>query len=445
METNFITSVGALFGNIDFLPFTISALSGLLVLVVLLGLSAVISGSEVALFSLEPTEIELLKSNKKRSAQLILKLLSDPEQLLASILVGNNFINIAIVLLTANISDSLISFGEAKTFQFIFQTVLITFLLLLFGDIIPKIYAAHYPKSFALKLSPFIDILGKVTKPINYILIRSTAFVNKRMNKHRRVLSIDEISKALKLANHEDLSDDNEILEGIVKFGSKSVSEIMHSRLDMVVVDFDSNFNEVLEIIRTSGFSRMPVYSETLDQIKGILYIKDLLAHITKGESFKWQTLIRLPFFVPETKKIDDLLEEFQKSKVHLAIVVDEFGGTSGLVTLEDILEEIVGDIADEFDVEEKSFTKIGPNEFLFDGKTLLNDFYKIVDLEDDIFKDVKGDADTLAGLILELTGEFPVLNETVLCKNFTFEIEAVDRRRIKEIRVLINRVADKK
>ncbi len=445
METNFITSVGALFGNIDFLPFTISALSGLLVLVVLLGLSAVISGSEVALFSLEPKEIELLKSNKRRSAQLILKLLSDPEQLLASILVGNNFINIAIVLLTANISDSLISFGDAKTFQFIFQTVLITFLLLLFGDIIPKIYAAHYPKSFALKLSPFIDILGKVTKPINYILIRSTAFVNKRMNKHRRVLSIDEISKALKLANHEDLSDDNEILEGIVKFGSKSVSEIMHSRLDMVVVDFDSNFNEVLEIIRTSGFSRMPVYSETLDQIKGILYIKDLLAHITKGESFKWQTLIRLPFFVPETKKIDDLLEEFQKSKVHLAIVVDEFGGTSGLVTLEDILEEIVGDIADEFDVEEKSFTKIGPNEFLFDGKTLLNDFYKIVDLEDDIFEDVKGDADTLAGLILELTGEFPVLNETVLCKNFTFEIEAVDRRRIKEIRVLINRVADKK
>jgi gliding motility-associated protein GldE len=445
LETNFITSVGALFGNIDFLPFTISALSGLLVLVVLLGLSAVISGSEVALFSLEPKEIELLKSNKRRSAQLILKLLSDPEQLLASILVGNNFINIAIVLLTANISDSLISFGDAKTFQFIFQTVLITFLLLLFGDIIPKIYAAHYPKSFALKLSPFIDILGKVTKPINYILIRSTAFVNKRMNKHRRVLSIDEISKALKLANHEDLSDDNEILEGIVKFGSKSVSEIMHSRLDMVVVDFDSNFNEVLEIIRTSGFSRMPVYSETLDQIKGILYIKDLLAHITKGESFKWQTLIRLPFFVPETKKIDDLLEEFQKSKVHLAIVVDEFGGTSGLVTLEDILEEIVGDIADEFDVEEKSFTKIGPNEFLFDGKTLLNDFYKIVDLEDDIFEDVKGDADTLAGLILELTGEFPVLNETVLCKNFTFEIEAVDRRRIKEIRVLINRVADKK
>jgi gliding motility-associated protein GldE len=437
--------LGALFGNIDFLPFTISALSGLLVLIILLGLSALVSGSEVALFSLEPKDIELLKSNKKRSAQLILKLLSDPEQLLASILVGNNFINIAIVLLASHISDSLISFGDAKTFQFIFQTVIITFLLLLFGEIIPKVYAAHYPKSFALKISPFIDILGKVTKPINYILIRSTSFVNRRMNKHRRMLSIDEISKALKLANHEDLSDDKEILEGIVKFGSKSVSEIMHSRLDMVVVDFDADFNEVLEIIRTSGYSRMPVYAETLDQVKGILYIKDLLPHITKGVSFKWQTLIRLPFFVPETKKIDDLLEEFQKSKVHLAIVVDEFGGTSGLVTLEDILEEIVGDIADEFDVDEKSFTKLGPNEYLFDGKTLLNDFYKIVDLEDDIFDEVKGDADTLAGLILELTGEFPELSEKVLYKNFTFQIEAIDRRRIKEIKIVINISAHKK
>ena len=444
METNFVTSVGALFGNIDFLPFTVSALSGLLVLLILLGLSAVVSGSEVALFSLEPKDIETLKTNKKRSAQRILKLLSDPEQLLASILVGNNFINIAIVLLAAHISSSLISFGDAKTFEFIFQTVIITFLLLLFGEIIPKVYAAHYPKNFALKIAPFIDIMGKITKPINYILIHSTSFVNKRMSKHRRVLSIDEISKALKLANHEDLSDDKDILEGIVKFGSKSVSEIMHSRLDMVVVDFGSNFSEVLEIIRTAGYSRIPVYSGTLDQVTGVLYIKDLLPHITKGAIFKWQTLIRAPFFIPETKKIDDLLEEFQKSKVHLAIVVDEFGGTSGLVTLEDILEEIVGDIADEFDVEEKFYTQLGTNEFLFDGKTLLNDFYKIVDCEDNVFEEFKGDADTLAGLILELTGEFPELHEKVLCKNFTFQIEALDRKRIKEIKVLINRMPEK-
>ncbi|MEK7718397.1 MAG: gliding motility-associated protein GldE, partial [Bacteroidota bacterium] len=435
---------GALFGNIDFMPFTVSALSGLLVLVVLLGLSALVSGSEVALFSLEPKDIEALKSNKKRSAQRILKLLSDPEQLLASILVGNNFINIAIVLLASHISSSLISFGDAKTFEFIFQTVIITFLLLLFGEIIPKVYAAHYPKNFALKIAPFIDILGKITKPVNYILIHSTSFVNKRMSKHRRVLSINEISKALKLANHEDLSDDKDILEGIVKFGSKSVSEIMHSRLDMVVVDFSSNFSEVLEIIRTAGYSRIPVYAGTLDQIKGVLYIKDLLPHITKGATFKWQTLIRAPFFIPETKKIDDLLEEFQKSKVHLAMVVDEFGGTSGLVTLEDILEEIVGDISDEFDVEEKFYTRLGANEYLFDGKTLLNDFYKVVGCEDNVFEVVKGDADTLAGLILELTGEFPELHEKVLYMNFTFQIEALDRRRIKEIKILINKMPEK-
>ncbi len=444
LETNFFTSVGALFGNIEFLPFTVNALSGLLVLVLLLGLSALISGSEVALFSLEPKEIESLKSNKKRSAQLILKLLSNPEQLLASILVGNNFVNIAIVLLASHISTSLLSFGEARTFEFIFQTVIITFLLLLVGEIIPKVYAAHFPKNFALKLSPFIYILGKITKPINYLLIHSTSFVNKRLNKHRRELSIDEISKALKLANHEDLTDDKEILEGIVKFGSKSVSEIMHSRMDMVVVDFNSDFIAVLGIIRDSGYSRIPVFAGTLDEIRGILYIKDLLAHLTKGISFKWQQLIRPPFFIPETKKIDDLLEEFQKSKVHLAIVVDEFGGTSGLVTLEDILEEIVGDIADEFDVEERFFTKLGPSEYLFDGKTLLNDFYKVVDCEDDVFEDFKGDADTLAGLILELTGEFPELHEIVPCKNFTFQIEALDRRRIKEIRVRINQTTDK-
>ena len=444
LETNFFTSVGALFGNIEFLPFTVNALSGLLVLMLLLGLSALISGSEVALFSLEPKEIESLKSNKKRSAQLILKLLSNPEQLLASILVGNNFVNIAIVLLASHISSSLISFGEAKTFEFIFQTVIITFLLLLVGEIIPKVYAAHFPKNFALKISPFIYLLGKITKPINYLLIHSTSFVNKRMNKHRRELSIDEISKALKLANHEDLTDDKEILEGIVKFGSKSVSEIMHSRMDMVVADFNSDFSVVLGTIRDSGYSRIPVYAGSLDEIRGILYIKDLLPHLTKGISFKWQQLIRPPFFIPETKKIDDLLEEFQKSKVHLAIVVDEFGGTSGLVTLEDILEEVVGDIADEFDVEERFFTKLGPNEYLFDGKTLLNDFYKVVDCEDDVFEEIKGDADTLAGLILELTGEFPELHEVVPCKNFTFQIEALDRRRIKEIKVRISQTKEK-
>ncbi|HWS00460.1 MAG TPA: gliding motility-associated protein GldE [Prolixibacteraceae bacterium] len=445
METNLITSSGALFGNIEFFPLTINALAGLLVLVILLMLSGWISGSETAFFSLEPGDTDSLKHNKKRPSQLILKLLSDPGQLLASILAGKTFLNIAFVLLAARVTDSLISFGDAGTFELIFRVAVILLCILLFGEIIPKAYAARHPLSYALKCAPFIDFLGKMTRPVSSMLTGSNSYVTRRMQMHMRARSFGQISKALKNSAHEDLTDDQEILEGIVKFGSKSVSEIMRSRLDMVVVDFKSNFSEVMEIIRVSDYSRIPVFSGTLDQVRGILYIKDLLPHISKGISFKWQQLIRPPFFIPETKKIDDLLEEFQKAKVHLAIVVDEFGGTSGLVTMEDILEEIVGDIADEFDIEEKFYTQLGPGEYLFDGKTLLNDFYKIVECDDHIFEDVKGEADTLAGLILELTGEFPEPHEIVPCKNFTFQIEAIDRRRIREIKVLINGKTDKK
>jgi gliding motility-associated protein GldE len=439
LETSGYPPPEALSGNIEFLPFTIETLAGLLVLIVLLLISGLISGSEVALFSLEPKEIESLKSSKKRQAQLVIHLLSIPERLLASILVGNNFVNIAIVLLAAHISDSVIDFSTAPTLGFIFQTVIITFLILLFGEIIPKIYAAHYSKKLALKLAPAINFLENITRPLNYVLIHSTSFVNKRMAKHKRNISIDEISKALKLTNHAELSEDKEILEGIVTFGSKSVNEIMRSRLDVISLDVHSDFEEVLQVIRESGYSRIPVYSGSLDNVRGILYIKDLLPHISKSASFRWQQLMRPPFFIPETKKIDDLLEEFQKSKVHMAIVIDEFGGTSGLVTLEDILEEIVGNIEDEFDVEERFYTKISPNEYVFDGKTLLNDFYKVLDIQDDLFEDVRGDADTLAGLILELTGEFPNVNEKVKCKHFIFEIDSIDTRRIKKVKVTIN------
>lgn len=439
METSGYPPPEALSGKIEFLPFTIETLAGLLVLLVLLVISGLISGSEVALFSLEPKEIDSLKSSKKRQAQLVIHLLSIPERLLASILVGNNFVNIAIVLLAAHVSDSLIDFSNIPTLGFIFQIVIITFLILLFGEIIPKIYAAHYSFKVALKLSPMNDLLEKITRPINYILIHSTSFVNKRMAKHKRNISIDEISKALKLTHHSELSEDKEILEGIVTFGSKSVSEIMRSRLDVVSIEVQSDFEEVLHVIRVSGYSRIPVYSGSLDNVRGILYIKDLLPHISKGASFRWQLLMRPPFFIPETKKIDDLLEEFQKSKVHMAIVIDEFGGTSGLVTLEDILEEIVGNIEDEFDIEEWFFTKINQNEYVFDGKTLLNDFYKVLDIQDDLFEDVRGEADTLAGLILELTGEFPNVNEKIKCKYFIFEIDSIDTRRIKKIRVTVN------
>lgn len=435
METFFET----LSGDIGFNHFTSETFTGLFIVLVLLAISALISGSEVALFSLEPKEIKELKSNKKRSAALVIKLLSEPEQLLAALLVGNNFVNIAIVLLTAHITNSLIDFSLVPTFGFIFKTVFITSLILLFGEIVPKVYAAHYPKKLAIRMSAFINVLVVITRPINFLLINSTSFVNKRLLKYKKNLSIDEISKALQLTNHLDISDDKEILEGIVKFGNKGVNEIMRSRLDVISIDIHSNFEHVLQIIKESGYSRIPVFSGTLDDVRGILYIKDLLPYLDKSAAYRWQPLMRQPFFVPETKKIDDLLEDFQKSKVHMAIVVDEFGGTSGLVTLEDILEEIVGDIADEFDEDESLFTQISDFEYLFDGRAMLNDFCKVLDFEDDIFDDIRGEADTLAGLILELKGEFPLLHEKLKCKNFTFEVEGVNTRRISKIKVTIH------
>ena len=439
METDAVSFLDTLNGEIGYNHFTSETLTGIIILIVLLTISALISGSEVALFSLEPKEIKDLKLNKKRSAGLVIKLLSEPEQLLAAILVGNNFANISIVLLTAHITNSLIDFSNTPTLGFIFNTVIITSLILLFGEIIPKVYAAHYPKTLALKVSSIINVLVIITKPVNFLLINSTSFVNKRLIKYKKNLSIDEISKALQLTDHLDISDDKEILEGIVKFGSKGVNEIMRSRLDVTTIEIHSNFEKVLQLIKESGYSRIPVYAETLDDVRGILYIKDLLPFLNKSAAYRWQPLMRQPFFVPETKKIDDLLEDFQKSKVHMAIVVDEFGGTSGLVTLEDILEEIVGDIADEFDVEETLFTQISQDEYLFDGRAMLNDFCKELDLENDIFDDVRGEADTLAGLILELKGEFPMLHEKLNCKNFTFEVEEVDTRRIIKIRVKIH------
>ncbi len=438
METDAVSFFETLSGDIGYNHFTSETLTSLFIVIALLAISALISGSEVALFSLEPKEIKDLKSNKKRSAGLVIKLLSEPEQLLAAILVGNNFVNIAIVLLTAHITNSLIDFSLVPTLGFIFNTIFITSIILLFGEIIPKVYAAHYSKALAIRVSSFINILVIITRPVNFLLINSTSFVNKRLIKYKKNLSIDEISKALQLTDHLDISDDKGILEGIVKFGNKSVNEIMRSRLEVTSIDIHSNFDRVLQIIKDSGYSRIPVFSGTLDDVRGILYIKDLLPYLDKSVAYRWQPLMRQPFFVPETKKIDDLLEDFQKSKVHMAIVVDEFGGTSGLVTLEDILEEIVGDIADEFDEDESLFTKISEFEYLFDGKAMLNDFCKVFDLEDDIFDDIRGEADTLAGLILELKGEFPMLHEKLNCKNFTFEVEGVNTRRITKIKVTI-------
>jgi putative hemolysin len=438
LETEPLPILTAIYWNIQFHPFTAGVAISLLVIAILLVFSALISGSEVAYFSLSPAEKHKISRTTSKKSSYIQKNLESPEQLLATILVANNFVNVGIVILSSFTVDSIVDFTNEPILGFIIQVVIISFVILLFGEIIPKVYSTHHAMKFARFIAIPLHYTIKVLKPINSILIFSTSFLNSRIHAYNNHISVDELSQALELTSQTELKDDSEILKGIVKFGNKSVAEIMRSRVDVVSVDIDTSYSKIMTLITETGFSRIPVFSDSFDNIKGILYIKDLLPHVLKGASFRWQSIIRPPFYVPETKKIDDLLEEFQKNKVHMAIVVDEYGGTSGIVTLEDVLEEIVGEITDEFDEEEKFYTKISENKYLFDGKTMLNDFYKIIRSEDTIFDDVKGEADTLAGLILELKGEIPVKNDTIICKNYVFTIEAVDNRRIKQIKVEI-------
>lgn len=410
-----------------------------MVLVILLLFSALISGSEVAYFSLSPGDKH--KLTKSRRDSKVLRNLRSPERLLATILVANNFVNIGIVILGAFITSRIFDFTGSPVQEFVIQAVLITFILLLFGEVLPKVYATHYPLAFARYMAYPLEVLAGVFRPLNAILIGSTNFVNKRLQKRQKNdISMDEISQALVLTSENEISDEKEILEGIVKFGNKSVAEIMRPRVDVVSLEVRLRFDEVLDIINQTGYSRLPVYSESFDNVKGILFIKDLLPYTENGVDFNWQSLLRPPFYVPETRKIKALLEDFQKNKVHMAVVVDEYGGSSGIVTLEDVLEEIVGDIADEFDEDEHYYSRLGENKFLFDGKTSLIDFCKVTDTDEGIFDEVKGDADTLAGLILELKGEFPVQNEKFHCKQFYFTIEAITKRRIKQIKTEVVR-----
>lgn len=440
METDtLLTSIQPGNWSVEIQPLTAYLIVSMVVVVILLFISALVSGSEVAYFSLSANDKQKLKK-KNRINHLVLKNLENPEKLLATILVTNNFVNIGIIILTANITGNLISIQNSPVLEFIIQVVLISFLLLFFGEILPKLYATHFTLGFARFMALPLQILEKLCRPLNSVLIISTSFVKTRLQKHHKNVSMDEISQALKLTSEQELSEEKEILEGIVKFGNKDVSEIMKPRVDVVSLDIKTGFKTVLNLIDDSGFSRIPVYVGSFDNIKGILYIKDILPHSHKNDSFNWQTLIRPPFYVPETKKINSLLKEFQKNKVHMAVVVDEYGGTSGIVTLEDILEEIVGEIVDEFDEEDNFFTQVSENVFLFDGKTLLGDFFKISKCDNTDFDSVKGDAETLAGLILELKGEIPVMHEKIGYNQFNFTIESVDNRRIKQIKVEIKR-----
>jgi putative hemolysin len=438
LETDPLPMLSAISWNIQFLPFTAGVAVSLVVILILLICSALVSASEVAYFSLSPAEKQKITGRSTKKNIYTSKNLESPEQLLATILVANNFVNVGVVILSSFTIDSLVDFSSKPVLGFVVQVIIISFIILLIGEIIPKVYATRHALKFARFISLPLHYLIKMLKPFNSLLILSTSFVNKRTHSNSQHISVDQLSQALELTSQLELKEDKEILKGIVKFGNKSVVEIMRSRVDVVSADIKDSYSKIMNMITETGFSRIPVYSDTFDNIKGILYIKDILPHIHKGATFRWQSIIRPPFYVPETKKIDDLLEEFQKNKVHMAIVVDEYGGTSGIVTLEDVLEEIVGEITDEFDEEEKFYTKISENKYLFDGKTLLHDFYKVIGSDEAFFDDVKGEADTLAGLILELKGEIPAKNDIINCKNFVFTIDAVDNRRIKQIKVEI-------
>jgi gliding motility-associated protein GldE len=430
--------------NIQFEPFTIGDSLIIVLIIVLFAISALLSASEIACFSLNATEKQNLKKTNKTDTW-ILNNLQNPEKLLATILIANSFVNIGIIVLLVDILSRLVIFQNLPVIDFIFKFASISILLMFLGEILPKIYATRVNLKLIRAMTFPLLMLEKLFRPLVRLIVLSTSFVNRRMHKNNNNFSLDEISHALHLTTEQELSEEKEILEGIVKFGNKNVSEIMKPRVDVVTLDIKTPFQSVLDLIVDSGFSRIPVYSGSFDNIKGILYIKDLLPHSHKSGSFKWQSLIRPPFYVPETKKINTLLKEFQKNKVHLAVVIDEYGGTSGIVTLEDVLEEIVGEIVDEFDEEEHYYSKISANTFLFDGKTLLGDFYKISKSDDTVFEEIKGDADTLAGLILELKGEIPALHERTGYKQFVFTIEAVNNRRIKQIKVEINRNYEKK
>ena len=418
-------------------PIDINVVVAILLVILLLLLSGFASASEIAFFSLSPTDVESLDPDKSSSDKLIELLRDDSERTLATVLITNNLVNVAVIMLCNYIFGSLFTFG-AEWLQFLCVTILLTFLLLLFGEIIPKVYSRRRPLAFCRKAVKGIMFFRRLFWPIETILLKSGAFAEKVIQKENRQLSVDELEQALELTDKEEIKDEQSMLQGIIRFGDETAKEIMTSRQDIVDLDIRCSYDTVLKGIVENNYSRIPVYQDNQDNIRGVLYIKDLLPHLSKGSNFRWQSLIRPPYFVPETKKIDDLLRDFQENKVHIAIVVDEFGGTSGIVTLEDILEEIVGEINDEFDEDERNYTKLASNTYLFEGKTLLKDFLKILNLPDDEFDDIEGDADSLAGLLLEIKGDFPAVREVLIYKDYKFEVLEIEERRISKVKVIV-------
>ena len=437
-----ISSITETLDDVTFLSPSTGCVVAVVLAAILLLLSAFASGSEIAFFSLSPSDVDELEDSKTSTDMNIKMLREDSERTLATILIANNFVNVMIIMLLGYAIGEIVEFGpKAYWLQFLVTTVILTFLLLLFGEIMPKVYSRQAPLKFCRRCVGGILIVRRLFWPLETILLKSGVFAEKIVKKENHVLSVDDLEQALELTDKNEIKDEQNMLKGIIRFGDETAKEVMTSRQNIVDLDICSSYTDVLKCIVENNYSRIPVYQDNTDNIRGVLYIKDLLPHLNKPATFRWQSLIRPPYFVPETKKIDDLLREFQENKVHIAIVVDEFGGTSGIVTLEDILEEIVGEINDEYDEEEKFYSKLNYNTFIFEGKTLLTDFCKILNVDDDEFAEVEGDADTLAGLLLEIKGDFPSIHEKIEYKNYTFEVMNVEERRISKIKVTVHPV----
>lgn len=421
---------------------TTGAVIAIILAVFLLGASAFVSGSEIAFFSLDPNDLNELEDSDRLVDKKIIRLREDQERLLATILISNNFVNVTIIMLCNFFFAKVFEFKGVygSILEFVTVSVILTFLLLLFGEIMPKIFSSQSPLKFCRVTASGISFLQKIFWPIETMLMSSKKLTDKVVPKTHHAISVDDLEQALELTDKNEISDERNMLQGIIRFGDESVKEVMTPRMDVVDLDIKTPYDQVLKCIIDNVYSRIPIYQGSHDNVKGILYIKDLLPHLEKPAGFRWQSLIRPPYFVPETKKIDDLLRDFQSNKVHIAIVVDEFGGNSGIITLEDIIEEIFGEIEDEFDEEEKDFVRLNQNTFVFEAKTMLSDFTRYLKLDDEFFEDVEGDADTLAGLLLEIKGEFPKLHECIDYRNFTFEVLEMDERRILKIKVIVHK-----
>ncbi|PWL40150.1 gliding motility-associated protein GldE [Flagellimonas aquimarina] len=431
------------------LAFFLTTFSGIftikvIVLLLLLGCSALISGAEVALFGLSQTDLNELEETDTSRGKLIVQLLNKPKKLLATILITNNAINIGIVLLFSSIGNTIFSeinqtlFGVVSV-RFLLEVIVATFLILMFGEILPKIYANRNKIQFSHFMSIPLKILNTLCAPLGSPMSSATVFLQEKLGKQKSNLSVDHLSQALELASEGDTTkEEQKILEGIVTFGNTDTKQVMRPRIDIFALNEEMKFLEVLQEIKKNGYSRIPVFAENMDNVLGVLYVKDLLPYIDR-KNFNWMSLIREPYFVPENKKLDDLLLEFQEKKNHLAVVVDEYGGTSGIVTLEDIIEEIVGDISDEFDDEDLVYSKLDDHNYVFDGKTTLKDFYRVVKIEDEEdFEGKKGESETIAGFVLEISGSFPKRGEKVLFKEYQFIVESLDKKRLKRLKVTL-------